>query len=90
MHAASFGCHATGLRGAKGTARRRRRVTLGTGARPLSPGERGARPLRVCVYDFLPFVALWAAMLIAARHGQVWLSLAMAPCWRPCCSFASS
>ena len=27
----------------------------------------------------LPFAALWAAMLIAARHGQVWLSLAMAP-----------
>ena len=37
---------------------------------------RGVFELAVTV---LPFVALWAAMLIAARHGQVWLSLAMAP-----------
>ena len=27
----------------------------------------------------LPFVALWAAMLVASRNGQVWLSFAMAP-----------
>ena len=27
----------------------------------------------------LPFVALWAAMLVAARNGQIWLSFAMAP-----------
>ena len=27
----------------------------------------------------LPFVALWAAMLIASRNGQVWLSLSLAP-----------
>ena len=37
---------------------------------------RGVIELAVTV---LPFVALWAAMLIAASHGQVWLSLAMAP-----------
>jgi omega-6 fatty acid desaturase (delta-12 desaturase) len=37
---------------------------------------RGVFELAVTV---LPFVALWAAMLIAARHGQVWLSLALAP-----------
>ena len=27
----------------------------------------------------LPFAALWAAMLIASRNGQIWLSFAMAP-----------
>src|SRR5271165_594322 len=37
---------------------------------------RGVFELAVTV---LPFVALWAAMLIAARHGQVWLSLALGP-----------
>src|SRR5580704_12759320 len=37
---------------------------------------RGVFELAVTV---LPFVALWAAMLIVARHGQVWLSLAPAP-----------
>ena len=37
---------------------------------------RGALELAVTV---LPFVALWAAMLVASRNGQVWLSFAMAP-----------
>ena len=37
---------------------------------------RGVFELAVTV---LPFVALWAAMLIAAPHSQVWLSLALAP-----------
>jgi omega-6 fatty acid desaturase (delta-12 desaturase) len=27
----------------------------------------------------LPFAALWAAMLVASRNGQIWLSFAMAP-----------
>ena len=47
----------------------------------LAPYRRAsaARGLFELAVTFLPFVALWAAMLIAARHGQVWLSLAMAP-----------
>jgi omega-6 fatty acid desaturase (delta-12 desaturase) len=47
---------------------------LGPYRRPSA--ARGVFELAVTV---LPFVALWAAMLIAARHGQVWLSLALAP-----------
>jgi acyl-lipid omega-6 desaturase (Delta-12 desaturase) len=38
-----------------------------------------ARGLFELAVTLLPFVAIWAAMLIAARHGQVWLSLAPAP-----------
>ena len=50
-------------------------------AQALAPYRR-ARALRAVfelAVTLFPFVALWAAMLIAARHGQVWLSLAMAP-----------
>ncbi len=31
------------------------------------------------VVTVLPYVAAWAAMLIAAHNGQLWLSFAMAP-----------
>ena len=50
-------------------------------AQALAPYRRAsaARGLFELAVTVLPFVALWAAMLIAARHGQVWLSLAMAP-----------
>ena len=42
----------------------------------LASAARGLFELAVTV---LPFVALWAAMLIAARDGQVWISFAMVP-----------
>ena len=51
---------------------------LGAGDRPLPPSKRGARDLRTRV-TFPPFVAVWTAMMIAASHGQFWLSFALAP-----------
>ncbi len=50
-------------------------------ARTLAPyrqanSARGVLELAVTV---LPFVALWAAMLVEARDGEVWLSFVMAP-----------
>jgi omega-6 fatty acid desaturase (delta-12 desaturase) len=50
-------------------------------ARALAPyrrpnAARGALELAVTV---LPFVALWAGMLLASRNGLIWLSFAMAP-----------
>ena len=38
-----------------------------------------ARGLFELAVTVLPFVALWSAMLIAARDGHVWISFAMAP-----------
>ena len=50
-------------------------------AQALAPYRRAsaARGLFELAVTVLPFVALWAAMLIATRDGQVWISLAMAP-----------
>ena len=50
-------------------------------AQALVPYRRAstARGLFELAVTALPFVALCAAMLFAARHGQFWLSLAMAP-----------
>ena len=50
-------------------------------AQALAPYRRAsaARGVFELAVTVLPFVALWAAMLIAARDGQVWISLAMAP-----------
>ena len=51
---------------------------LGAGALPVVGRARRAASSSLRSPSCL-FVALWAAMLIAARHGQVCLSLAMAP-----------
>ena len=50
-------------------------------AQALAPYRRAsaARGLFELAVTVMPFVALWAAMLIAARDGQVWISFAMAP-----------
>ena len=50
-------------------------------ARALAPYRRpsAARGVLELAVTVLPFVALWAAMLLASRNGQVWLSFAMAP-----------
>src|SRR5271166_5757831 len=50
-------------------------------AQTLAPYRRAsaARGLFELAVTVLPFVALWAAMLIAARDGRVWISFAMAP-----------
>ena len=50
-------------------------------AQALAPYRRAsaARGLFELAVTVLPFVALWAAMLIAARDGHVWISFAMAP-----------
>ena len=50
-------------------------------AQALVPYRRAsaARGLLELAVTVLPFVALWAAMLIASRDGQVWLSFVMAP-----------
>ena len=50
-------------------------------ARALAPYRRAsaARGVLELAVTVLPFVALWAAMLVASRNGQVWLSFAMAP-----------
>ncbi len=38
-----------------------------------------ARAIVELAITFLPFVALWIVMLLAARHGLVWLSFGLAP-----------
>src|ERR1700734_3697651 len=38
-----------------------------------------ARGIIELVVTFPPFVAVWAAMLLASSHGQFWLSFALAP-----------
>jgi omega-6 fatty acid desaturase (delta-12 desaturase) len=38
-----------------------------------------ARGIFELTVTFLPFVAVWTAMLFASRHGQFWPSLALAP-----------
>jgi acyl-lipid omega-6 desaturase (Delta-12 desaturase) len=38
-----------------------------------------ARAIFELAVTFPPFVAIWTAMLIASRHGQFWLSFALAP-----------
>ncbi len=50
-------------------------------ARALAPYRRpkATRGVVELAITILPFVALWAAMLIASRNGQVLLSFAMAP-----------
>ncbi len=50
-------------------------------ARALAPYRRpnAARSVLELTITVLPFVALWAAMLVASHNGQVWLSFAMAP-----------
>ena len=50
-------------------------------AQALAPYRRAsaARGLFELAVTVMPFVALWSAMLIAARDGQVWISFAMAP-----------
>ena len=50
-------------------------------AQALGPYRRAsaARAVFELAVTILPFVALWAAMLVAARNGQVGLLLAMAP-----------
>ena len=60
-------------------------------ARALVPYRRpkATRGVFELAITILPFVALWAAMLIAARNGQVWLSIVMAP-FAAGLSFASS
>ena len=49
-----------------------------------------ARGLFELAVTVLPFVALWAAMLIAARHGHVLAFVRAWRRWRPDCSFACS
>ena len=50
-------------------------------AQALVPYRRAsaARGVFELAITVLPFIALWAAMLIASRNGQVWLSLSLAP-----------
>ncbi len=50
-------------------------------AQALVPYRRAsaARGVFELAITVLPFVALWAAMLIASRNGQVWLSFSLAP-----------
>ena len=50
-------------------------------ARALVPYRRAsaARGVLELAVTVLPFVTLWAGMVIASRGGQVWLSFAMAP-----------
>ena len=50
-------------------------------AQTLVPYRRAsaARGVLELMITVLPFVAVWAAMLVASRHGQYWLSFAMAP-----------
>ena len=50
-------------------------------ARALAPYRRpkATRGVVELAITILPFVALWAAMLIASRNGQILLSIAMAP-----------
>ena len=38
-----------------------------------------ARGVLELTVTFPPFVAVWTAMLLASRHGQFWLSFALAP-----------
>jgi omega-6 fatty acid desaturase (delta-12 desaturase) len=38
-----------------------------------------ARGILELTVTFPPFVAAWTAMLLASRHGQVWISFALAP-----------
>ena len=51
---------------------------LGAGAPPLSPRS-AARGVFELTVTFPPFVAVWAAMMLASHHGQFWLSFALAP-----------
>jgi omega-6 fatty acid desaturase (delta-12 desaturase) len=50
-------------------------------AQALVPYRRAnaARAILELAVTVLPFVALWAAMLVASRNGQIWLCFAMAP-----------
>ena len=50
-------------------------------AQALVPYRRAsaARGVFELTVTFPPFVAVWTAMLLASRHGQFWLSFALAP-----------
>ena len=50
-------------------------------AQALVPYRRASavRGVLELTVTFPPFVAVWAAMLLASRHGQFWLSFALAP-----------
>ncbi|MFZ0600845.1 MAG: fatty acid desaturase [Roseiarcus sp.] len=50
-------------------------------AKALVPYRRAsaARGVFELAVTFPPFVAVWTAMLLASRHGQYWLSFALAP-----------
>ena len=50
-------------------------------AQALVPYRRAsaARGVFELTVTFIPFVAVWTAMLLASRHGQFWLSFALAP-----------
>jgi omega-6 fatty acid desaturase (delta-12 desaturase) len=50
-------------------------------AQALVPYRRAsvARGVFELIVTFPPFVAIWTAMMIAASHGQFWLSFALAP-----------
>ena len=50
-------------------------------AQALVPYRRAsaARGVFELTVTFPPFVAVWTAMLFASRHGQFWLSFALAP-----------
>ena len=50
-------------------------------AQALVPYRRAsaARGVLELTATFPPFVAVWTAMLLASRHGQFWLSFALAP-----------
>ncbi len=50
-------------------------------AQALAPYRQAsaARGVFELTVTFAPFVAVWSAMLLASRHGQFWLSFALAP-----------
>ena len=50
-------------------------------AQTIAPYRRAsaARGIFELAITFPPFVAVWTAIMIAATHGQFWLSFALAP-----------